>query len=192
MAKAGAAVAANDQVTTGIDVTVSEAQRDRLAALAPHLRPTEAMSGIATGALQDMADGGVMLNGLVANRIAVALKNRDFTPEEVVVAVEKGVRRFGQAMLIEYALDPIYVTPMEDWSRSNGRTVQELVQDCMQQAFANEWFYSMSFEHRTLAVTAEQYKTIAEALGKDVIFGADIVDLVQKLNEAPELVAAAR
>lgn len=177
-------------VTTGIDVTISEAQRTKLCAMAPAVRPTEAISGIATGLLQDLADGGMMLNGRVVARLAAIMNGRDFDGPDLVSMAEKGAKRFGQAELVEYAIDPIYRTPLADWSRSNGRTVQELVQDCMTICFENEYFYSLNFEHRTLSLTVEDYRKLADIIGKEVIFGADVVEFVRAYSEAPELVGA--
>lgn len=181
------------EITAGIDVTISEAQRSRLCAMAADSRPSEALSGIATGLLQDLADGGMMLNGRTVDRIAAALSDSGFGEEALIKVVEKGVRRFGQASIVDYAIDPIYISPLEEWSKSNGRTVQELVQDCMSICFDNEYFYSLDFERRPLYLTVEQYRELAEMMGKELIFGADLFEFIRKsLNEAPDLVVAAK
>lgn len=176
------------EVTTGIDVTLTEAQRVKLCQMAPEARPSEAMSGLATGLLQDLADGGSMLSANSIARLRHSLPN-PFDEQALIGLVEKGARRFGQSEVIEYVVDPIWKEPLNQWAATNGRTAQELVQDCMQQAFDQEWFYNMAFERKTLYLTTAQYATLCAALGREVVSGADVVDYMAAMSEPPELVS---
>lgn len=177
------------QTVTGIDVELSEKQREALVAMAPGARPSEALSGLATSALQDIANGGMILTPEAVKRIKISVAN-PYDEDEVVKMIEKGAKRFGQSEIIEYVLDPTLVAPMRQWAKDNGRTMQGLVQDCMATAFDNEWFYEIP-PHHTILLTPEQFNTIRQALGKiddDPLFGADIAAFVEQAATAPEVV----
>lgn len=177
-------------IRVGIDIELTDKQRDALLAMAPGERPSEALSGLATGLLQDLAGGGNMLTPSAVRRLSNSVDD-PFDESQIINMTEKGARRFGQAEIVEYVIDPIYITPLRDWSRSNGRSVQSLVQDCMAIAFENEWFYEIP-PHKTLALTAEQYALIQQALGKggdDPLFGADVAMFIEQAATEPEPVA---
>lgn len=172
---------------TGIDVELTEKQRDIIVAMAPGATRSEALSGIATHLLQDLSAGGAMLSPGAVRRIAGSVEDA-FNEQQIIEMVEKGAKRFGRAEVVEYIIDPIYITPMEEWAKSNGRTMQSLVQDCMAIAFEQGWFYEIP-PHKSIAFTEEQYVAIRQALGKsddDPVFGADIATFIEQAATEPE------
>jgi hypothetical protein len=175
------------KTVSGIDIELTDKQRDALVEMAPGLRASEALSGLATGLLQDLAGGGAMLSPGAVRRLANSVDDA-FNEQQIIDMVEKGAKRFGQAECVEYVIDPIYITPMRDHAKSNGRTMQSLVQDCMSIAFEQGWFYEIP-PHKTLALTEEQYESIRSALGKtgdDPLFGADVAEFVMQAATEPE------
>lgn len=170
-----------DKTTLSIDVTINQKQQDALLAVGRKegLRDTQVLGGIATGALIDYAAGGIMLSGDTVSRLQKFL--RDPSDErEILRLVESGAKRHGDHTVIEYEIDPVWITPLQDMAASQGRTLHDLVHECLQIAFQQNWFYQMEIPGlRTINLTDADYNRLRQLMGTDQVIGSDLVKLFE-------------
>lgn len=160
-----------------IDVKLSEAQIAALADLAPGRTPTETVAGIAQASLEDTAAGGMMISPSSMARLRSSLVD-PYDEEALVAAIEMGARKSGDAKVVSYMIDPIYLTPLADVAASNGMSLEDLVQNCLSSAFELGWFYEMNLDSRSIVLTVEQYNAIRSRIGREQIFGRDVAEWV--------------
>ena len=171
--------------TTSIEISLTETERAALAAMAPDRNPTEAIAGLAMGLLQDLAGGGTMLTPVAVSRLRTSVED-PFDEDQIIGMAEKGARRFGDSVVVEYTIDPIYITPLEDVAKSNGMSLRDLVQSCIGSAFEMGWFYEMNLDSRNIVLTVEQYNAIRSKLGREQIFGKDVAESIASADLDPK------
>lgn len=143
----------------------------------------EKVAGVASDLLNKLADGGMMLSPQDVEKIHTAIG--DFTPDALIAAVDKTAHRRGGAVVAEWVVDPSWVGPLEEISKQQGSSLQALIQDMMNTAVANQWFYSITPEPATLRMTAADNEFLKEALGMERFSTADIIHLLKaKIEEA--------
>ena len=93
--------------TIAIEVSLNDAQLAQLSDLAslPIDQKAKAVSGLAQGALEDLAGGGSMLTPAAVSRLRSSLEN-PYDEESVIAAVEIAKRKSGDSHVISYIIDP--------------------------------------------------------------------------------------
>jgi hypothetical protein len=174
------------QNTIAIDIKLTDSQRDALVKLGPpvsNLTPTGIIAGLSQGAMQDLASGGAMLSPATIARLRGSLED-PYDESALVAAVEKGASKDGDATVIKYTIDPVYVTPLTDIAASNGMDLESLVQQCIGTCFEMGWFYEIIIDGRTIRFTNEQYAAIRAKIGKEQVFGEDIAGFMASVPES--------
>lgn len=143
----------------------------------------EKVAGIATGLLNELADGGLMLTADQASRIQSILG--ETTGEAIIKAADKAAGRRGGGVVVEWVADPSWVGSFEDTAKQQGITLSALVQQMMDTAVDNGWFYQMSIQPRRILLSEAADRYLRQVMGRDVFTGEDIVQLVkEKIAEA--------
>jgi hypothetical protein len=177
-------MAKGKEVTFSVDINLSEHNVNLLLASAKQSGPSSQIIGrMAAGVLTEIAEGGVLLPKSVVDRI-VEMMGSLSNPRDLIPVVEKAYNRKDGQVAAEWRIDPIYMPYLEDAAISQGRTVQQLIQDCMDTAMDKGWLYELDPQPHRLLITAEDMEALRGALGKDDVHGSDLVEYILQQREA--------
>jgi hypothetical protein len=149
------------------------------------------IAGVAKDSVLEISKGGFVVEGAVAKQI-LALTGPIGDSQELVGFVERGMGREDGCITATWKPDVTYTPVLEDAARSQGITIQELVQGLMDTAAANGWCYAINPEVKILFVSRDDARFLSEVLGQkpEYLSGTAIADFVRKSVELPELEAA--
>lgn len=132
--------------------------------------------------LTEIAEGGLLVDHFSMARIG-AVANVT-SGADLVPLVEAALHRRRGQVVAEYLLDPIWAKPLEAVAARRGQTLQQLVQDSMNQAFAMKFFYpdfiDRAVRPRALYFDQGELEQMAESLGKKngELTGRDIAQFI--------------
>jgi len=170
--------------TLGIDVSISQNQIDRLTAAVPEEMSVVAkLSGIATGLLRELADGGVLLDCATSRQILDLIGTLD----QLVPTLEKVGKVRQGGIVAEWRLDPVWLPAIEEIGKVQGRSVQEVVQDAMDYVMEQGWLYQIPAELPKVRFDPEDLKAVAEIIGIENPTGTDIAEWVKAQAQEPIL-----
>jgi hypothetical protein len=173
----------NEETTIMVQVTLTHQQISALVKKGENTAPK--LGGVATWLLSDLAKGGLMLEPGVAKQISKYLKNVNWNGADLLPIVERGVGMQGDNFIATWKIDPTYEPMFRELAENQGRTVNELVQELMDWAAGQGWFYQWEPEPKALRFTPEDYKMLAEATGKEDPTGTDIASFVREMSASP-------
>jgi len=173
----------NEEVNMMVQITLTPQQVKALVKTGENAAPK--LGGVATWLLSDLAKGGVMLEPDVVKAISKHLKNQNWSGGDLLPLVERGVGMQGDNFIATWKIDPTYEPMLRELAENQGRTVNELVQELMDWAAGQGWFYQWEPEPKALRFTPEDYQMLAEATGKQDPNGTDIANFVKEMSESP-------
>jgi hypothetical protein len=171
--------------TYAVEVELTEKQAQQLCDLIPMEMPdSQKIAGLALGALTDMAEGGLILNGSTVQQIVGVLG--EFDPQSVVQAVENGSGIDQGCLVAKWRIDPTYEPVLREIAASQGVTLDQATQSLMDYGVAQGWGYQMSPDAETVFFTKEDIQMIREVLEKEHATGTDIAAFIRKTVDVPE------
>jgi len=129
--------------------------------------------GLAQGALEEMAEGGIMLSPVAMERIEQALESAD--EDTIVEACEKSAGRHGAQYSVSVEIDPMYIEPLRQNAEGQGMTLDKFCSEVVNYAMDQGWFFTEVPAH-VARMSAEEYESIGVAIGKPEWTVADLVD----------------
>lgn len=167
-------------VAVPIEIQLTEKQLSVIANGVAGETPTaKKVQIVAQSVVKDLADGGVMLSPDAVKRIEDAIA--DVSPDSVVESVEASVKRKGQNIVLTLTIDPAWYPALKEASESQGRPVEDLMQECIAHAFHQGWLYAIPSDPPPLMVTRDDIDFLKKTIGVDQVFGADVVGFMRKL-----------
>lgn len=168
-----------DSVQVPVTVALPQAAYDKLMTLVEgDLPPVQKIEKVVNDLVQDLADGGLMLSGIDMKRIQEAAPGAG--PDEIIDAVEESQGLEDGQVVIKWAVDPTLIEPLQNIADTQGTTVQDVVQNMMDTASSEGWFYEFNPKPHVVFVNVEDFKSIAALLGKEHPTGVDLVKWLQK------------
>ena len=168
----------------GIEVELEDADVEKVvASLDQPLSTTQKLGCIAGGLLADLAGGGIMVSPEHAARVRSVLPEAD--ANSIAEQVERAAGRHGESLILEWEVDPTYVPYMEEIAQARGCTVREVLQQMMDFTIGQGIVENLPEEPRRLTVTEEDYRFLRQLLGKENIFGADLVQWARNQTGSP-------
>lgn len=137
----------------------------------------EKLSGVAAGLLRDLAHGGTMIAPEWADRIQAAIGTND--PSAIVSHVEKAVNRQGEAVVVNWVVDPTHIAFYKSMADNAGISLDLQLKSLMDYAYAQGVFNMAAPDPFKLLLTHEQYRTLQEMFAKDVVTGQDVINLLR-------------
>lgn len=179
-------------VTLGIEVTIPEAAVQTLTEGVGAIGKDSirTLSGLATGLLADLADGGMMLPPGSMRRILKADPQAK-TPAAVVGLVDASVNRRGDSLVAEWIVDPVYEASLAEQARMSSMTVQQLVQNVMDHVVQRGVFFRLKPEPGLLIFSAEDIEMFRDAIGKqknEALTGTEVGNYIRDMVTLPETV----
>lgn len=144
------------------------------------------LSGIATGVLAHVADGGMVIDPITMGRIT-DLVGEITNCEDLVPHIEKSTGRRDGCLVAEWLIDPTYEPMLRGIAESQGRTVQEIVQDGMNYAMGQGWLYEVTAQPEKVLFAEEDMVAVREILGKERVTGTDIAKFIRENAADPIL-----
>lgn len=138
------------------------------------------LSGIATGALQDLADGGMMLSPDAMKQVHGIMGAAD--QEAIVSGLETAKSMDKGRMVGKWFVDPTYAPAIEEMAQSQGLSVSEVIQNAMDYAASQGWLYSLPADTATVFFSREQFSLLRNLLDRVHITGQDIAEYVRALT----------
>ncbi len=134
---------------------------------------------VAQSLVKDMANGGIMLPPEAVDRIEAAIN--DVATERIVESVEQSVNRSGKNVVLKLSIDPGWYPTLKEASESQGRPVEDLMQECIGHAFHNGWLYALPADPPPLWINRDEYEFLKKVIGSDPVFGCDVVNFLREL-----------
>jgi hypothetical protein len=174
-----------EQQKYAVQVSLQEAQCAALAALIQgEAPPVDKLGALATQALSEMANGGMLIDAATMKNI-VAMIGEVNDALDLIPVIEKATSHDAGRVVVSWAIDPSWIEPLKGIAVSQGITVQQLCQNCMDYAFAQGWLYSISPEPKVFRFTPEEEKEMEEIFGKKDLTGADVMEWIREQATLP-------
>jgi hypothetical protein len=173
-----------ETVTLTIPVSITKDRLEALSIRNPGMQTGELLSGVATGLLADLADGGLMIEGHDLQRIA-DLVGEVTGADSIITPLEKFANKYGDNDLYTYVKDPVWRIPLQEVAEQTGRTDHELVQEGMNLLLSNtDWLYDLSKYLQDgihmIYVDKSQWEYLKQITGRDHVTGEDVVEYLKE------------
>lgn len=138
-----------NKVKVPVEVSLPEDAFNRLMALDTRDIPESAkIQGMVSSLVDELVSGGMMLTGDGVNRLKQVLPNAD--EDEIIESVEKAENYRAGQVVAEWIVDPTMIQPLKDKAEEQGIDVKALVQNMIDTAVNNGWFYELNCQPRAL------------------------------------------
>lgn len=144
------------------------------------------ISGIARSAIQDFAEGGMMLDAQVTQQV-LALTGPIESTQEIVTFIERGQSREDGRLVGKWRIDPTYETPLREIAENQGLTVDMVVQNLMDWGVGQGWAYQMSPDTVVVFFTKDDHRAVSDIVGVPYMTGTHIADWMRKVAAPPTL-----
>lgn len=139
----------------------------------------EKLGATASGLLTDLAKGGIMIPPDYADRIRKSTGQLDAV--DITERCEGSVGMRGDASLVTWAPDPMWVGYLQNLADNQGLTLNQQVKSVLDHAFEQGWLGTAAPDPWKLLFTKEQHRWLSDALGKgDCLTGLDVIEFVEK------------
>ena len=175
-------------LTLNVQVTLTGKQIDKLTkepAAKTGKTIVEILSDVATGLLIDQADNGLMIDPATASRLCEITGKEIERPTDLIPLVEKAVGKKDGGIVVETVLDPFWVGPLQELATQQGRSLNELLSDCLNLIMDKGWLYEINPGPKTLNFTQQDMKYLRESLGKEVVSGTDVAQFIREMFDSP-------
>lgn len=143
---------------------------------------------IATNLLGQLASGGMMLDPNSTQRIFDVLPNAD--PQQVATAVEQSRNRKGGQVHYTFAMDPVFLGPLEEIARMQGRPVEDVIQEGVNHIFQMGGLYHLPNDFIQMRLDAADHRMLTQAMGlrdDEHFSGTELAEFVRsKVLGAPD------
>jgi len=163
-------------VKYGIQLELRPDQAEKIAAAdIPGDSMAEKLTAVANYLVGDHADGAVTLDLPMVKQLKDVL-GEEFTPEDLLAAcsASKSIRQGSR--VISWLVDPSYEEPLQMIAEQQGMDVDTLCQNMMDFAMEQGWMYDLNPQPKQLLITEAQHEWLKEAMGRDTVTGADLID----------------
>jgi hypothetical protein len=168
-----------DAVQVPVTVVLPQATYDKLMKLVEgDLPPAQKIERVVNDLVQDLADGGLMLSGVEMRRIQEASPGAG--PDEIIDAIEESQGLEDGQVVIKWSVDPTLIEPLQNIADTQGNTIQEVIQNLMDTAASEGWFYDFNPKPRTFFLEESDHKLLEEAMGQDNPTGTDVMKWLVK------------
>lgn len=146
----------------------------------------ELLESLGTTALSDMAGGGLMIEPRYMERVRKVIGS-DAGQHEIVNSIENAASVDGDVYVAKWRLDPTYVPVLKERANAMGVTIEWLIQDLMDTAWAQGWFWAIDPQPRRYMFSPEDVEMIAEAVGKKSgdLTGTDMANFIRQNTQLP-------
>ena len=170
-----------------IMVNVTEDEAVALQDRVPESASTvHAMATLATEYLRGLAAGGAFLPPEWAQRARAAIGSVD--PAAVISAVERSVRRDGEATRVEWIVDPTQIQFYRGLADNAGVSLEHELKTLLDYAYEQGWFGWAAPDVFKLLLTAPQYRYLQQVFEKDIVTGDDVMQRLHQLVGTPAIV----
>lgn len=143
--------------------------------------PAHKVVRVAIGMLESLASGAILMSPVLVRRVAEAV-GKEIDATDIADLAEIGAGRRAGQLSVTLNIDPVY----EDLLRTNadfqGMTIGQLLQNSMDTAWDNGWFYTMPAGTATHVQMRDADKRSLEAiLGKPFNSGTELIALIKDL-----------
>jgi len=134
----------------------------------------------ATFWLDSQARGGVMISPEDHNYLSTLNNGVRFSSgKQIVAAVERGLKRDDGQFTFPITIDPAYIQPLNEFAETQGRTVEELVQDAFATVMGNGWLYDLApSEGKLIPVTGRTMAVVRESCKKANVNSEDLAAML--------------
>lgn len=175
-------MANNKLLVYGVDIELSEKQI-RAICDGQDLNASDGqkLANVAQSAMDDLGDGGMVLDGKIMAQIRNAVGDIS-EPQEIVRYVEAAKGMVDGKLLIPWAPDPTYVPVLEETAMRQGMTVDRVGQDLMDYAASQGWLYALAPDTVSIFMSREDFRMICEAFDKPHITGTDLAEFIRLMQ----------
>ena len=170
---------ANINKTIQLEFQINQADYDRIVD-ASGGDSVVAFKGLAEFFYHSYANGGLMLRPNDLARMSKSAGRPIRTAVEVSELVEKGASVKDGKNVFQLALDPSVLPVFEETAKTMGWTMDQLMQDCVNQIVDQGWLYVMSPGNKLIQLSDVDRQWLEGYLGTPNFYGADVV---KKLRE---------
>jgi len=150
--------------------------------VAGDLTETQKVGLVATQYLTDIAEGGLLLTNEELHRIAESTGVEATCGEDLLTVIAEGSGREEGKLKVPIIIDPAYESAYEEVAQSQGRTIQEILQETVDVVMDREWVYELIPSNRPeqVLMSPAVKRELEEILGEKFSTGMDLAGLVKK------------
>lgn len=132
--------------------------------------------------LEQYAKGAILIPFTRVQYLSDLVKAPLTSSEDILEVIENGVRRSTPSgtLRVYYDLDPAYAIPIEEVAHAQGRTVDQIVHECLSLVLNNSWAYALNCTGGTINFTTESRDELERVMCKSPITGQDILEWATK------------
>ena len=168
---------AKGKVLLNIPVELPAATYDQIKAFAKVEDPAPKIQAWVKWFLGQYASGGLMLSSAELKQVERHTGIELATGRQVVDVILKGAGMEDGQHTYRIQLDPAFITPAEETAKSQGVTMQHLVEDAINTMLENGWLYTFVPEGGVARFSRSDWSVIQKATNKQNPTGADIAAL---------------
>ena len=134
----------------------------------------EKVEVLANTCLRALAQGGVLVAPEWAERIKSAIGTTDAA--SITESVERCARRFGEARLVEWSVDPTQLAFYQQLADNAGVTLEHQLKSLLDYAYSQGWFGMGAPDPFKLWLSQDQYRALQQFFQKDIVTGQDVIE----------------
>jgi hypothetical protein len=142
----------------------------------------EKVAEVGARLVKQYAQGAALLPAEWAARIEAALGTLD--PRAVAEAVEKAMHRQGEAVVVEWVVDPTQIAFYQMLAENAGLSLERQLKSMLDYAYSQGWFGMGAPDADKILLTPEQYRALQRLFGKDIVTGEDVMERLQEADGA--------
>jgi hypothetical protein len=162
-------------------VSIKDTEAKAIEAASPSSTSFEqALTKLTTDSIRELANGGILIPSQVAQRIESAISTKD--PDAILDYVEMAVNRKGEAVRVEWIVDPTQISFYQEIAERNGQSLEQLLKDTLDYAFLQGWVGNTPTNVHCALFDEQQYRDLQKLFGKDMVLGSDIYNLIAQMK----------
>lgn len=143
--------------------------------------PVMAVNDLCRYFVREYLNGGVIVPSKSLLAIETSTGAKVGSAEDIVKCVQAARGREDGQYTLKAQIDPAWIEPIEDNARISGWTAEELLQNALNWVLGNGWLYTFSPANGAcVPLEADDYKTVAEFVGKKAFSSKDLVSAIRK------------
>jgi hypothetical protein len=168
-------------VTVPVDIELNHSQAKFLVEQTG-LPVGQAIAGLAQTAMEDLAEGGFVVNGNVADQIRNLVGDIQ-EQQDLIRYIETALGMEDGSVVGKWRPDPTYVPVLEEIATSQGVTVSQCVQNLIDWGVSQNWGYSINPDTQVMFFTRDDFRAICEAFDKSHVTGTELAAFIRELYE---------
>ena len=171
----------NKKKVFSAEIELSEKQTkniiDKVGAIG--MTDAQVIEGVAIAALEDIADGGILLSGSEGKQLRSILGDVD-SNQAIVDAVEAGVGRKDGGPQFFWRVDPTEEPYYRQQAEIQGISFENFSQAVVDWGVANGWAGALSPGTAVIFITQADLNEVSKILGVDYANGTQMADFIKK------------